>query len=419
MAGARRGITMTPIFILEDTKVDQLYPLTYYRPPFLLRCGAGDLLDRMMLFIQRPIAGLVVRDTMAPRVRMATKLRVNGPLRAKHGAIFISARYLMTKPFPEPPPDTAGLVGHDIAWIHLSPKNLAGLDMRNIVRTKTLTDVLPRVRVSAAEAELIEYPWDLLRHNAQALRDDFSRRTPGVASTPMPGSHLLSPENMCIDKDVVIGPGVVLDARHGPIMIESRTEIHANSVITGPVAIGAQSIIRAGTCIRENTSIGPNCRIGGEISNCIFLGNSNKQHDGFLGHTLVGEWVNIGAGTTGSNLKNTYGEVRMPINGADVASGLTFLGSVIGDHAKLGIGTYLSTGSVIGFSSHVLVSRPPKFVPSFSWLDEQGMKRIDFNKAVAIAQIVMERRNLAFTAEEHELFVRIAEKWSAVEARPQ
>ena len=410
---------MTPIFILEDTKVDLLYPLTYYRPPFLLRCGAGDLLDRMMFFIQRPIDGVVVRDTMAPRVRAAIKLRVNGPLRNKHGAIFVSGRWLMSKPFAEPPPDTAGLVGHDIAWMHLSPKNLAKLDMRNIVRTKTLTDMLPHVRVSAAAANLIEYPWDLITHNGPALRDDFYRRTPGIASAPMPGAHLLATENMCIDKDVTIYPGAVLDARNGPIMIESRCEIHPHTVITGPVFIGRQCIIRAGTCIRENTSIGPNCRLGGEITNSIFLGNSNKQHYGFLGQTVVGEWVNIGAGTTGSNLKNTYGEVRVPINGAEVASGLNFLGSVIGDHAKLGIGTYLSTGSVIGFSSHVLVTRPPKFVPSFSWLDEQGLKRIDFNKAVAIAQIAMERRDIALTAEEHELFVRIAEKWSTIEVRPQ
>ena len=193
------------------------------------------------------------------------------------------------------------------------------------------------------------------------------------------------------------------------------TEIRANAVITGPVAIGAHCVIRNGADIREECSFGPNCRVGGEINGTIFLGNANKQHHGFLGQTIVGEWANLGAGTTTSNLKNTYGAVKMPLNGKDEPTGRQFLGSVIADHVKLGIGTYLSTGSVVGFGSHVVVGRPPRFVPSFAWVTEKGVERADFEKIEEIAKIAMGRRQVEFTAADHEMFVRIASEWSAGE----
>ena len=156
-------------------------------------------------------------------------------------------------------------------------------------------------------------------------------------------------------------------------------------MVTGPVAIGPHCLIRTAADIREECAFGPNTRVGGEVGGTVFLGNANKQHHGFLGQTIVGEWVNLGAGTTTSNLKNTYGLVKMPLNGMDEPTGRQFLGSVIADHAKLGIGTYLSTGSVVGFAAHVVVPRPPRFVPSFAWLTEYGLERADFEKIEEIA----------------------------------
>ncbi|HEY4330398.1 MAG TPA: glucose-1-phosphate thymidylyltransferase, partial [Phycisphaerae bacterium] len=143
-----------------------------------------------------------------------------------------------------------------------------------------------------------------------------------------------------------------------------------------------------------------------------FLGNGNKQHHGFLGQSIVGEWVNLGAGTTTSNVKNTYGTVKMPLNGVDESSGRQFLGSIIGDHAKLGIGTYLSTGSVVGFGSHIVAPRPPRFVPSFAWVTDKGIQRADFEKLEQIAGTVMSRRGAEFTPADHELWVRIASEWA-------
>src|SRR5262249_54025468 len=145
-----------------------------------------------------------------------------------------------------------------------------------------------------------------------------------------------------------IKPGVVLDADHGPIHIDRDALIEPNAVLQGPCYIGPGSIIRPGAAIRENTTIGPVCKVGGEVEASIFQGYANKQHDGFLGHSFVSPWANLGADTVTSDLKNTYGTIRVHLNGVGVESGQQFIGSIIGDHAKTGIGTILPTGCVLG-----------------------------------------------------------------------
>ena len=322
----------------------------------------------------------------------------------------------MDAPFAEPKLDSAAMVNNQVVWMHLSADNMAKLDLRRLVGSKALNDMLPHVGLEGIEANLVEYPWDLLKLQHQALLDDFARRGRALDSQPLPGTHLLNPDNMNIARDVTMDPGAVLDARKGPIMIESGTQIGPNAVVTGPVFIGRDCVIRTGADIRGDTSIGRSCRIGGEVVSSIFFANSNKQHYGFVGHSVVGEWVNLGAGVTTSNLKNTYGSVRMTVKGADISTDMQFLGSVIGDHAKLAVGVYLSTGTVIGFSSHILVSRPPKYVPSFAWVTDRGVGKIDLNKALQIAKIVMARREQEFTEANQELFLRIAQTWSTEEA---
>ena len=407
---------MPPIYILEDGQLDQLYPLTYSRPAFLLRCGAYTLLDRMMYFIHQPISGLLVRDRMVNKLRQTFKLPINPKINKAKSAIFINGRWLMDAPFTEPKVDSAAMVNNQVVWMHLSADNLARLDLRRLVGSKVLNDMLPHVGLEGVEAKLVEYPWDLLKLQHQAMLDDFARRGRALDSQPLPGAHLLNPDNMNIARDVAIDPGAVLDARKGPILIESGTHIGAHAVITGPAFIGRDCVIRAGADIRGDTSIGRSCRIGGEVISSIFFANSNKQHYGFVGHSVVGEWVNLGAGVTTSNLKNTYGSVRMTVKGADISTDMQFLGSVIGDHAKLAVGVYLSTGTVIGFSSHILVSRPPKYVPSFAWVTDRGIGKIDLNKALQIAKTVMARREQEFTEANQELFLRIAQTWSSEEA---
>ena len=415
-------ITMTapaslpPIYILEDFRLEDLYPLTYTRPAALLRCGAETLLERMLRHLPRPPSGIIVRDTIKAKMREVLRIPVNPRLDMTRSTVFINARWLMTHPFEYPPEDTAGMTGEDFAWVHLSPAKLAELDLKRMVRSRVLEKLITTIDAGLVDAVMIRYPWNILGNQHDILLDDFQRRGAAKLSEPMAGAHLIKPEDMYIGPDVQIFPGVVLDARNGPIILDRGAIIRANSVVTGPVYIGQECVIRTGADIREDCAFGPGCRVGGEIINCTFQEYSNKQHDGFLGQTFVGAWVNLGAGTTTSNLKNTYGIVRVPISGKERITGLQFMGSVIGDHAKLGIGTMLSTGTVVGFASHILTSRPPKFVPSFAWVTDQGIEHLDYEKALEIARIVMERRNQKLTDADQEIFHRIFTSWSQSES---
>lgn len=218
----------------------------------------------------------------------------------------------------------------------------------------------------------VEYPWDLIGNLKADLEADLKVMGSGIKGTVHPSVVLYAPENMLIEAGAEIEAGAVLDARSGPIYIGRGTIVRPLSYLRGPL------------------SIGPECRIGGEVTHSIFYGYANKAHYGFIGHSYVGEWVNLGAGTTNSNLKNTYGTVKMTVNGQERDSGTQFLGCLIGDHAKLGIGTLIPTGAVIGVGANVFGGGLiPKNVPAFSW-GNNG--RVDLDKFLVATDAVMKRR---------------------------
>jgi UDP-N-acetylglucosamine diphosphorylase / glucose-1-phosphate thymidylyltransferase / UDP-N-acetylgalactosamine diphosphorylase / glucosamine-1-phosphate N-acetyltransferase / galactosamine-1-phosphate N-acetyltransferase len=415
---------MPPLYVFEDSQLDRLFPLTYTRAACELRVGARTLLQRMARNLKQPIAGVLVRSALAETLRQRLpSIPVNPPLSTKDGILLVNARWLALAddPWPFfggeeiPEPDSAGLSQNSIVWMHLSPRLVGRIDVSKLHEARTLETVLTDVRRQSANATLINRPWDLLTHQNAAIAEDFAALGQTNEASLLPGVFLLNPRQIHLARDVKIWPGAVLDAENGPIIVGQGTQIRSHAVITGPVAIGEQCLIRNQSDIREECSFGPHCRVGGEIINSVFLGYANKQHHGFLGQTLVGEWANLGAGTTTSNMKNNYGTVRMPLNGREEPTGRQFMGSVIGDHAKLGIGTYLSTGTVVGFASHVVVPRPPRFVPSFAWLTDKGMERADFEKLEQLAVTVMARRHVSYSPADHALWVSIASVWSLAE----
>lgn len=198
--------------------------------------------------------------------------------------------------------------------------------------------------------------------------------TPGAQDR---GSHLLAPRDIHIGDGTRVKPCVVIDAEDGPVLIGENVRIMPHSYIQGPVYIGDGCILQVGANIREGTHLGPVCKVGGEVEESIVQGYSNKQHDGFLGHSYVGSWVNIAADCINSDLKNTYGKIRVPINGEEVDTGELFQGASIGDHAKVGINVSIPTGAVIGFCSNVYTPVSPKFVPSFSWIVGEEAQEYD------------------------------------------
>ena len=233
--------------------------------------------------------------------------------------------------------------------------------------------------------------WDLVTAVEQLLAGDCAACLVDPVD-PVPGGCIVlgDPGDIaCFGARVE--PGVVFDVRHGAIVLEEGVEVRSGTRLEGPLFAGPGTWLLGGAI--RHSAIGPNCRVHGEVSTSVFLGYANKSHDGFLGHSVVGQWANLGAGTITSNLKNTYGEVRLDLPGGRVATGRTNLGALMGDHAKTAIGTLLSTGTVIGAGASVIGAPVPRWVPPFAW-GAAGAELLDVEGFVKIAKRVMPRRRI-------------------------
>ena len=219
---------------------------------------------------------------------------------------------------------------------------------------------------------------------------------PGVPE----GSLVLGDPAHLISLGASVEPGVVFDLRQGAVVLDQGSEVRSGTRLEGPIYVGPGTKVLGG--FLRGSVFGPECRVRGEISASVFLGFANKSHDGFVGHSVIGQWVNLGAGTTTSNLKNTYGPVRLEVDGERIETGRQNLGSLIGDHAKTAIGTMLGTGTVISAGANVFgPSMPPKFVPPFAW-GSVGTERMSEDGFLRIAERVMVRRNVVFSVDRRE-----------------
>jgi UDP-N-acetylglucosamine diphosphorylase/glucosamine-1-phosphate N-acetyltransferase len=256
--------------------------------------------------------------------------------------------------------------------------------------------------------------WNIFSHNDRTLRDDFALITKGRTSAPVPENVLVSEqENLFIEAGAKIYAGCIINAATGPVYIGKDTEIMEGAIIRGPFAIGEHAVVKMGAKIYSGTTIGPGCKVGGEVSNTVFFANSNKGHDGFVGNAVVGEWCNLGADTNCSNLKNNYDEVKIwdEEQHKSVKTGLTFCGLFMGDHSKCGINTMFNTGTVVGVSCNIFGGGfPEKFVPSFGWGGSDGVTTYDFNRAMDTARRVMQRRNKELSPEEMAMYQYIFDR---------
>jgi UDP-N-acetylglucosamine diphosphorylase/glucosamine-1-phosphate N-acetyltransferase len=213
-------------------------------------------------------------------------------------------------------------------------------------------------------------------------------------------------------------PGVTINAEHGPVWLDQDATVMPHAVLEGPLYLGKNSIIKTGAKIWENTTIGPMCKVGGDVEESIILAYSNKQHEGFLGHAYLAEWINIGADTNNSDLKNNYGEITVFLNGYPVNTGKQFLGLIMGDHSKTAINTMLNTGTIVGVNCNVFGSGfPPKFIPSYSWGGEIGLREYQFEKAIETARSAMKRRQRDFTEKDLRLFEETKKMAKDIEKR--
>jgi UDP-N-acetylglucosamine diphosphorylase/glucosamine-1-phosphate N-acetyltransferase len=292
--------------------------------------------------------------------------------------------------------------------------HLVGQDSREEKLPVELTRIIAAHKMhlnERPEARLLSFPWQLIEFNPDVIADDFRRlpfRGQSEESVVYPGVQLINDDEIVIGDGAAVKSGVVLDASGGPIVIGDRAVVMPNATVIGPVSIGADSLVKAGAKILEGTSTGTVCKIGGEVEGTIFGSYSNKQHDGFIGHSYLGEWVNIGAASNNSDLKNNYSAVRMWCAGRVRETGRQFMGLLMGDHTKTGINTLFNTGTVIGFNCNVFSAElPAAFVPSYSWGHGREMGAYELDKAMHTAAVVLERRRVRFEVAHRTVFEKI------------
>jgi UDP-N-acetylglucosamine diphosphorylase/glucosamine-1-phosphate N-acetyltransferase len=418
---------MTSLCVFEDEGWKRLLPLTHLRPLHELRCGMHSLAGRILNLYPGTRASLFCRVGLEEAVREDSGLPVNG--RPAGPCLFINGRALLDEPIPLEGGEEIGVKGDVLVYARLGSEKAgkihSPLFTEEGFRAGDIARELERggARIVEADAPLIRYPWDLVTENARRIELDFFNRAAdsgmkprrgAVAGTLMKGSHLIEPARIDIGKGSVVKPGSVLDAGKGPIRVGENVTIYPNVSIEGPAFIGNNTLIKSGATIYGGTSIGEVCKAGGEIESSIIHAFTNKQHFGFLGHSYVGMWCNIGAGTSTSDLKNNYSSIRVELEDGVVDSGLTFFGLVMGDHVKTGIHTMFNTGSVIGVMASVYGSGlPPKYVPAFSWVSPQGMSEYEPGKAIGDARKVMGRRNRDLSPAMERLLLAVFERTKA------
>jgi UDP-N-acetylglucosamine diphosphorylase/glucosamine-1-phosphate N-acetyltransferase len=258
---------------------------------------------------------------------------------------------------------------------------------------------------------VISRPWHLFLRNGTEIRRDFALLTQGRTSQPVGDAPTIvyAPENIFIEEGVKIR-AAILNAENGPIYLGRNSEVQEGAILKGPLALGEGAVVNAGARLRGDNTIGPYCKVGGEIGNSILMGYSNKGHDGYLGNSVIGEWCNLGADTNTSNLKNNYAPVKVWSHTAHrfVNTGQTFCGLLMGDHAKAGINTMFNTGTVVGVGANVFGAGFPRtFIPSFSWGGASGFDTFKLDKFAEVAERVMGRRGLAYDAVEEDVIKEV------------
>ncbi|MEP7233731.1 MAG: putative sugar nucleotidyl transferase [Ignavibacteriota bacterium] len=412
-------MTHDQIVLFEDSHARSLVfkPLTYTRSFAEILVGCYSALERVLTFAdpESPIILHVRADLAAVIKQRYPFVLVNELVEAKR-TIFINSRLLLTdhlftqflsnensRVMIEDQRDE--ILGFNIVGpipIGISQLIMKGEIMKN--------DEVKLTERNLPKAKLFTSIWNVVNSNPVVIGSDVKRIVSqglrafqrGLQSNP--NLDITNAKHVLVDESVAFPKRTTLDASDGPILIEPDVKFEPNATVIGPVVIRAGALIKAGAKIHPGVTIGPVSKVGGEIENSIIQGYSNKQHDGYLGHSFIGEWCNIGAGTNTSDLRNDYSNVKVTIEGQEFETKSLFVGLLMGDHSKSAIGTQFNTGTFCGVSSNIFCSGfPPSWIPNFSWCGPNGLEKYKYLKALEVAKIVMARRGKVFTEAEEDL----------------
>ncbi len=399
---------MNYILFDDSTRID-LFPLTFTRPIAEIRLGILTIREKWEKHLKAETSTLTEKylGKKYPIVKSSNNILIN--------ASVLPTKELV-KAINELKPDQSLVCKDYIIALHIIEKDLEDV---NSIDASIVEDVENHEVEGLEEIECnlphlkINYPWDIFALNGQAIEDDFKLITQGRKSKVLSDSNkLISEENIFVEQGAKIECATI-NASTGPVYIGKNAEIMEGCVIRGPFALCDNSTLKMAAKIYGPTTIGPHSKVGGEVNNSVILGYSNKAHDGFLGNSVLGEWINLGADTNNSNLKTTYDEVKVWNYTQEkfIPSGLHFCGLIMGDHSKCGINTMFNTGTVVGVNANIVGHGFQRnFIPSFSWGNSiTGYTTYDIDKAIEVAKNVYNRRNLELTQIDIEILKSVFE----------
>jgi UDP-N-acetylglucosamine diphosphorylase/glucosamine-1-phosphate N-acetyltransferase len=383
-------------YVLFDSSARAaLLPFTHTRPVADIRCGILSMRERWEWLLGAP-TGTFTEDYIQPQF--------SGP--ADEDTCYINGAIFGNK---------------ELATAITSLQSGQVLGKAGIVLAARISDAPDNINLFndyVTQPEAIHYDgfvyglnniWDIFTHNDRAIRDDFDLLTDGRTGAAIPDGVVVAghPRHLFIEEGAHIYPGCIINATTGPVYIGKQAEVLEGTMMRGPIALCDHSVVKMGAKLYGATTIGPGCKVGGELNNVVFFANSNKSHDGYLGNSVIGEWCNLGADTNCSNLKNNYDVVKVwseELN-TEISSGLIFCGLHMGDHSKCGINTMFNTGTVVGVACNIYGGGfPSKHIPSFSWGGSDGFIIHRFDKAMETAGKMMGRRDKALTPQEIAMY---------------
>jgi len=396
------------VCVFEDADYKALFPLTYVKPVYDVRVGIDTILEKFQRFFDEANITLFCRNYLKHVVKDRHPDHTVNVVTAGAPCLFVNGRLVMTEEIYKVLSELDDMQnalfmykGHVVAcYLRVEHLDI----MKNLLlKTPEAQEVIHALRALCVCRELdsvvmLNQPWDVVAHNADILVRDFLALGDGgiIKGDIKPYAVIYNENNVCINSGAVVEDFVVINAQHGPVYIDSGAYIESHSRIEGPAYIGKKTHILGGK-IRQST-IGPHCKVAGEVSHSVFQGFSNKAHGGFIGHSAIGEWVNLGAYTTTSNLKNTYSPVQLRIGDHVVPTHQLFLGALIGDHVKTGIGTTLNTGTILGFGSTIFdIGFHDNYIPAFSWGSPRKYESVRFDKFLHTAKTMVGRRGMVLS----------------------
>ena len=380
---------MNLIVFDDPTLVEELYPFTLTRPVGELRVGILTLTEKWENYLGAK-ASFLTRDYLS----------VKFPLQAQ--------------------PDNLLVNGAVCATPALAAAARALKENQALVKTGIVIAARShKAQVPAGDFDAMEYPgeilcidqvWKIFFHNGAAIRSDFELVTKNSLSGTIDDPHTIVYGEKIFLAEGASVKAAILNAEGGPIYLGRNAQVQEGAIIRGPFALGEGAQVNMGAKVRGDTTLGPYCKVGGEVSNSVIFGYSNKSHDGFLGNSVVGEWCNLGADTNTSNLKNNYENVKIwnYARGGFKDTGLQFCGLMMGDHSKCGINTMFNTGTVVGVGSNLFGDGFPRtFIPSFAWGGAAGFTTFQLQKMLETATRVMQRRGITMNDNDKAILQRV------------